>query len=220
MDERKTTTSNRCMVLVCALLMAWTPVWSAPPPAAIGRVTGGGPVRLNGIAAPTGTNVFAGNRINTGSEAPGYVSLTQGGRLVLGRSTTAEISQDGDGVTVRLDRGVLGVVSAAKLPVIVSAGGVTVRAERDDGVYEVSLEGKELKVLASHGSATATGANRSVEVPQGKVMNATVKGSSLSGKGQVVLAGLVFAGVAGIGLGVALSNQTRHCISTGELNCQ
>ncbi|HEV2386523.1 MAG TPA: hypothetical protein VGS20_04635 [Candidatus Acidoferrales bacterium] len=211
------------LALVCSLLLAFQPVWGAPAPAPIGRVSGPGPVELNGIAAPTGTIVYAGNRVTTGAQAIGYVSLARGGRLVIGRSTSARIDQDGKGFTVQLDRGVVGAVSEASGPIVVMAGGVTIRPKQASGVYEVALNGNALKVLANHGSMMAEGASRTVEVPEGKVMDASVsppQGQSFTGTGDIVLISLLAAAGLGIGLGVALSGQGKTCASSSQLNCQ
>lgn len=219
--ERATITAKGLLALVCSFLMVCQPVWGAPPPVPIGRVSGGGPVQLNGIAAPTGTIVYAGNRIETGAAGVSYIALSHGGRLVIGASSSALITKNPKSISVKLDRGVLGAVSEAKTPIVVTAAGVIVRTKQAKGVYEVALEGTSLKVLADHGTAIAEAPSRTVEVPQGKEMDAAVKqGSALTAGQQLALAGLIAAGITGIGLGVALGTENnKTCVSAGQV-CQ
>lgn len=209
------------LVMICSVLMAFQPVFAAPSASVMGTVSGRGQIELNGIAVPAGTIVYSGNRIETSPRGIGYMTVAQGGRLVFGRSTSAQVADSAGSFLVRLDRGVMGAVSEPKAPIVVAAGGITIRAKQATGAFEVSLNGTSLRVLARHGSALAEAANRTVEIPEGKVMDATTApGQSFTGKGKLLLGGLIGATVLGIGLGVGLSGQGNNCVSPSQLSCQ
>ena len=218
------------MVLICTLLLAFQPAFGAPAASPIGTVNGKGLVRLNGLAAAAGTTVYAGNRIATGPGADGYVTLANGGRLVLGASTFAQIQgSGGNGIAVKLERGVVGAVSAPKTPIVVEANGVTIRSKQASGAYEVELNGKALRVLARHGTTLATASNRTVEVSEGKLMKATVAPASQSPppspkshKREAALVLLTGVAVVGAGLGVALAYPGKTCqtVSPSGFTCR
>jgi hypothetical protein len=215
------------LVLTCSLLMAFPPVFGAPAASPIGTVNGKGTIRLNGLPAAVGTTVYAGNRIATGPGADGYVTLAHGGKLVLGGSTFARIetAPGGEGISVILDRGVVGAVSDTKTPVVVEADGVTVRTKQASGAYEVELNGKTLRVLARHGTTLAAASNRTVAVGEGKLMRAnvaTARQTSNSHKRTAVLVLLTGVAVAGAGLGVALAYPGKTCqsVSPSGFTCR
>ena len=185
MRATRPTSERWILVLVCSLLMALQPALGTPPAGAIGRVSGRGPVLLNGVAAPVGANVYAGNRIATGRRAAAYVVLAQGGELVLGGSTVARITQNARGFSVNLDHGVVGAVSDSRVPVIIKARGVTIRSKQTSGAYQVALNGRMLRVLARQRGTLVEASNRTVEVAPGKLMEANaVPKESLSKKGK------------------------------------
>jgi hypothetical protein len=228
MKEARAIGEKGLLALICSLLMAFQPVFGAPSALPIGTVNGKGPIRLNGLPAAAGTTVYAGNRITTGPAAAGYVTLAHGGKLVLGGSTLARIqtAPGGEGISVMLDRGVVGAVSDAKTPIVVEAGGVTIRTKQASGAYEVELSGNKLRVLARHGTTLAAASNRTVEVSEGKLMTANVgstpQTSSNSHKREAVLVLLTGVAVAGAGLGVALAYPGKTCqaVSPSGFTCR
>jgi hypothetical protein len=228
MKEARAIGGKGLLALICSLLMVFQPVFGAPTVAPIGTVNGKGPIQLNGLPAAAGTTVYAGNRIATGRGADGYVTLTNGGKLVLGGSTIAKIetARNGHGISVKLARGVVGAVSDAKTPIVLEAGGVTIRTKLAAGAYEVELNGNALRVLARHGTTLATASNRTVEVPEGKLMMATEapapQSSNHSKKRQAILVLLTGVAVASAGLGVALAYPSKTCqtVSPSGFTCR
>jgi hypothetical protein len=220
MEEGNADPRRIAMVLFGSVLFALQPVWCAPLRPAIGRVSGPGPVQLNGIAAPVGTNVYAGNRITTAPGAIGYVSLAQGGKLVLGGETSARIRQSGEGFSVQLESGALGAVSEAGAPIVVTAGGVTVRAKRSAGSFEVELNGKTLSVFARSGPAQVESANRIVEIGEDNFMRATLNpGETPGGNGQTLRGSLRDISIVRSNAGMGLDHHGRkpcHGISPSK----
>ena len=211
------------LVLICSLLIAFQFALAAPPAAPIGRVSGRGPVLLNGVPAPAGSNVYAGNRIATGRRAAVYVALARGGKLVFGGSTIARVVENASGFSVALDRGVVGAVSDSSAPVLIEARGVTVRTKDPAGAYQVSLSGNTLRVLARNGGAIVDAANRTVELAPGKLMNASVDPKTdLSNKKKVFVGVLTGVAVVSAAVGIALSYPTKTCktVSPSGFSCQ
>lgn len=228
MKEARAIGKKGLLALICSLLMACQPVFGAPSASPIGTVNGKGQIQLNGLPAAAGTTVYAGNSIATGPGADGYVTLADGGKLVLGGSTIAQIEtmRGRHGISVKLDRGVVGAVSDAKTPIVVKAGGVTIRPKQASGAYEVELNGNKLRVLGRHGTTLAAASNRTVEVRQGKLMRATVApsphSSNNSKKRQAILVLLTGVGIVGAGVGVALAYPSKTCqtVSPSGFTCR
>ncbi len=218
-----TTEAKGLLVLVCALLVAFPSALAAPPAVAIGRVSGRGPILLNGVSAPAGANIYAGNRIATGRRAAIYVALARGGKLVFGGSTIARISENTTGISVTLNRGVVGVVSEPHAPVLVDAHGVTIRTKQRAGAYQVALNGNSLRILTRTGGALVEAANRTVALAPGKLMKASLAPKTPSSKKKKALIAVI-TGVAVVsaGVGIALSYPTETCksVSPSGFTCQ
>jgi hypothetical protein len=214
------------LAMLCSMLMAFQPVFGTPAAQFLGTMNGSGPLELNGITVPTGTLVYSGNRIETSPQGSGYMALAQGGRIILGQSTSAQVVDSSEGYWVRLDHGVIGAVSSAKAPIVITAGGITVRTKKATGTFEVSLNGSSLKVVARHGSALVVEGNRTIEIPEGKAIDATVgpsSGTVAGGSHTLLITGITVAAVAGGvlgGLGAAGTFSGGSCVSTSQLSCQ
>jgi hypothetical protein len=212
------------LVLLCSTLLVFQPAFGTPPPSPLGTVSGRGPIQLNGVAVPAGTDIYPGSRIATGQQAAGYISLASGGKLVLGGSTLARVrvAPAGHGITVDLNQGVVGAVSDPKMPITVVADGVTVRTKQAGGAYEVELDGHSLRVLARRGTALAAASNRTEVVGAGKLLKATVSPAPQSSrKKKAALVLLTGAAIVGAGLGVALAypSKTCHSVSPSGFTC-
>ena len=223
MNGTRTAGANWLMSLLCSLLMAIQPALGAPVSAPIGRVNGKGPIELNGVTAPAGADVYLGNRIATGPKASGNVTLAEGGKLVVGSSTSAEITKNSRGFLVRLDRGVVGAVSENRSPIVVSAGGVTIRPRLASGAYEVELNGNKLEVLARRGGALVEAANRTVAVAPGKLLKANLAPKTPSSKKKkALIAAITGVAVVGAGVGIALAYPSETCqtVSPSGFTCR
>jgi hypothetical protein len=209
--------------VIGALLLAFNPALAAPPGSPLGTITSRGAVEVNGVPVPKRMNVYAGNRIVTARGAVAVVQLAGGGELVMGGETSASFTSLSDGLVVKLDSGVVDAVSDSKVPVLVKVRGVTIRAGKRDGTFEVSINGRSLRVVARRGPAVAETANQTVRIDDGKTMK-TRLARAAEGSGRDMRAIVIAAGAAGAaGLATAItslsgsSNQT--CVSPSTLSC-
>lgn len=208
-------------VLICCLLLIFQPAFGASP-AAIGTVDGNGQAQVNGAAVPNGAVLYAGDEVATTSRGTAFVYLAKGDRLALGSSTVAHVRPDGKGFTVSLHQGRIAAITQKGMPIVVHANGITIEPKLASGSYEVALNGNVLEVLSRRGTTLAEAANRTAEVGEGKLLKADVaQGPAPAGKSkkQMVLVALIAAGVVGAGLGVALAEPTRKCVSQSGLTC-
>jgi ferric-dicitrate binding protein FerR (iron transport regulator) len=209
--------------VIGSLLLAFDPGIAAPPASLLGTVNSRGAVEVNGVRAPNGMNVYAGNRIITGRVAVAIVMLAGGGKLVLGGSTSASLTSMSEGLLVKLDRGVVDAVSEEKVPVLVEVEGVTIRARNRDGVFEVAANGRSLRVVARRGAVLAEAANQSARVDAGKTMKTTVAPATEGSRGEMKTI-LIVAGAAGAaGLAATVSSLSgsskQTCVSPSQLSC-
>lgn len=213
MKVAKTAAEKSMLAILSSLLMAFPPAGATAPVAPVGRMTSTGSVWVNGLAAPAGTNVYAGNEISTGSQAAVEVALARGGKLVLGGSTIARVSVAGQGFSVALDRGVVGVVSESRAPVVLDAYGVTIRTKEPAGAFQVALAGRSLLVLARQGGALVEAVNRTVEVAPGRLLQAGVvpqnPDSRSPAKHKELVLVLTTVTVLGAAAGLALADPSR-----------
>lgn len=211
------------MAVFGSLLLALDPALAVPPASILGSINSRGDVRVNGVRAPSGTIVYAGNRIVTAPGAVAVVVLASGGKLALGSSTKASLQNNSGKLLVKLDHGVVDAVSKAKAPVVVEAGGVMVRTRNRSGAFEVSVRGRSLRVIARRGPAVAQAANRTVDIGAGKTMKTHVARASRSARGHmgtvVIVAGA--AGAAGLAAAIrGLSGASKQtCASPSQLSC-
>lgn len=211
------------LVLICSMLMAFQPVFGSPANA-IGTVTSS-EARLNGSPVPDGAVVYAGDRIATTAGGNASIRLQRGAELSLAESTAAQVTSSEKGYAVELDQGRVEAVAGAKAPVVVNSDGLTVMAKAKNGSYEVALNGDKMEIVSRRGTTVAEAANRTVEIPEGMMLKATMAqgppstGRSGLQKKDMVIALLIAAGVTGAGLGVALAEPTKHCASGSGLTC-
>lgn len=208
-------------VLTACLLLALQPVLGTPLPSAMGTVNGAGQTQVNGVAALNGTVLYSGDRIVTGPGGNAFIHLATGDQVVLGQSTAAKVATSGKGYTVLLDHGTVQTAGQADARIVVMAQGVTVEPRPPSGSYAVSLNGSALEVVARRGTAVAEASNRTVVIPEGKLMKATTaQTQSSSGKKEIILVAVIAAVNAGVVLGVALGAEpSRTCVSQSGLTC-
>lgn len=206
-----------------SLLLVLDPAIAAPPASLLGTMNSRGAVEVNGVRAPNGLNVYAGNRIVTGRGAIAIVMLARGGKLALGSSTSASLVRIPNGLVVKLDRGVVDAVSEEKVPVLVKVEGVTIRARNRDGAFEVIANGRSLRVVARRGTVLAEAGNRTVRIDAGKTMKTSVAPAAGGSRGEMRTI-LIVAGAAGTaGLAAAVSSLSQSskqtCVSPSQLSC-
>ena len=214
--------SKAILATLCSLLLVYAPVAGAGTPTALGKLDSKGPTDVNGTAASTGTTVFPGDRITTQREASASLSLASGSQLTLAASSSLQMKDSGGQPAAKLERGGVAVLSRASAPVVVEAGGARVHASNGGGVFAVILDGNNLKVLASKGAAKVEAANRTVEVGEGKMLEAAMApqqpaGDQPSEMGTFELVLLsASAAAAFVALGIAVKKLTESCTGTAS----
>ena len=214
------------MGMLSVVPLTFAPAAPGGAAAIIGAVNGRGTVQVNGVPAPNGTNIYAGNRIATGPGAVAIVALARGGKLAFGGSTSAlMIFESARGrLLVKLEGGVVDAVSEAGAPVEVEAGGVRIRAKGGSGAFEVAMAGRSLRVLARRGTVLAAAAKRTLQIAQGKTLKATLaRPWPAAGAGHLT-AVMIVAGAAGaVGLAAAVhslsGSSQQSCVSPSQMSC-
>jgi len=198
--------------VVLSAAIAYQPALAAPP--TLGQAIIKGQARINGVATPSGTSLFAGDRVATSTDSIAQLQLTKGGNVFLPASSVVVLEPEGDPVTLGLEQGALAVLSKNSSPLTVEANGVRILAPTDSAaVIEVAITGNSLKVLARRGKAIVESADRTIEVPEGKELDATVASAPKQGPSEAKPAGrnrletwvlviAVAAGLTGLILGI------------------
>lgn len=210
----------RTFIVVCvSFIFAYQPVaWSASP-ATVGQIATEGNAEINGLNAVTGGSVFSGDRIITRPDSRASLFLTNGSRLVLLGSSSAQIKTTGNHLMAVLDRGQLAIVSPSTSPLAVEAGGTKIVPGKDGSIYVVALNANRLKVMAQKGTVSVEASNRTVDVAEGKTLNATldpqqepegVGASAIQNRSGPILL-VISLGLAGTALALAIVDITAGC---------
>jgi len=136
----------------------------------IGTVSSSGVAQVNGTAVPTGTTIFAGDRIVNPEVSNAALNLRGGSRLILTGAGSLQIEPNTNEPSARLDKGSLAVLTHASSPVTVEAAGTRITGGGGDAVYAVTVDGNNLQITANKGRAEVEGADRTLEVPEGKTL--------------------------------------------------
>jgi ferric-dicitrate binding protein FerR (iron transport regulator) len=201
----------------------------------LGQVIVKGQAKVNGIVTPSGANMFIGDQLATGADSVAELALTGGNKILLPGSSVVVLHQEANRTIVKLAEGAIAVLSKSSSPVIIEANGAWIRpAAGAPVVLEIATRGNSLKVLARRGSATVEAANKSLEVPEGKELDATVAASSgqlpdgrPAGRNRLttwVFIAAVAASFTGLALGIAatLRPNPQDCqvaTTTGQVVC-
>jgi ferric-dicitrate binding protein FerR (iron transport regulator) len=210
------------IALVLSLLLVTLPVLPAEPPAAVGKLTTRGAAEVNGTALPNEATVFSGDRLATQKDSAMALSLGAGNQVFFPELTRARLERNGNETKVSLERGALAVVSrSGNVPVVETSGVRIQTAGLSPAIFEVAVSGTSLKVLVRAGTMRVIAADRTVEVPEGKMLEATMTPaqpapqaapagtgmtSGLSTIQVIAIAGSLAVGLTGLALGaVALT---------------
>lgn len=224
---------RRAFLACCvSFLLAYVPVTPAAPPIAVGKATIKGSAEINGSAAPGQFTLFSGDRIATRSNTAAQLALPGGNEVLLPSRSEATVTQVAKTFHVRLNHGSLAVLSKASNPVVIEASGARIRpAAGVAAVLEVAVNGNEIRVISRRGAATIEAANRTVKVPSGKELVASMapppppqeSESGLSSMDKATLVVATAAGLTGLALGIdALTRPNpSNCkvISSSTISC-
>ncbi len=208
-------TAKALLAVLCSALLLYAPVAAQADPAAMGKINTKGPTAVNGLAVPAEASLFTGDRIVTEKDASASVVLVTGGRLLVAGSSSVVLRDGPNQLTAALDRGAVGVFSRGDKPVTTEAAGTRIHAAQPGGFYEVAVNGNAVRVVAVKGAATVEGANRTVEVAEGKTLDATMApappdvAAGLSTFEKAVIFLSAGAGLTGLGLGIAAIERAK-----------
>jgi ferric-dicitrate binding protein FerR (iron transport regulator) len=177
---------------------------------AAGKMITTGSAEVNGIAAPAVTSVFAGDHIATQKEATMSLSFAGGDSVVLPELTKAALNQKDGRFVVNLEDGTVSVMNKTLTPILIEVNGASIRAASNQpALYDVTVHGNMLRVVAHSGAAYVETPNRSGNIEAGNVLTATVSAGpppagAGGGGGFPVWAIATIAVAAGAGLGVGI----------------
>ncbi len=209
------------LAVVVSLLLVYAGVAPAYPPAAVGTIQAKGRVEVNGVVLPSEGTLYAEDRIVIGKDAAGSLMLAGRDQVFLPELSVAAIRQAGERLRVVLEQGSLAVVSRAERPLQVQALGAQISAAGGAAIFEVAVRGRALEVLSRHGTATVVAADRTIEVPAGMKLEATVAPAPVNGLSafdKFVLVTAVGLGVAGFAVALAafLRDEPQECRVVGS----
>lgn len=225
----KRITGQATLAILCSLLLAYEPVTGAGAKTTLGRMNVHGPVKVNGAAVTAETTVFAGDRVTTAPGSRASLSLAGGGQLVPLGASSFQMRHSGDRLTAALAEGGLAVLSHARTPIFVEVAGARIHPPKDGGFFVLTVNGNSLRVVARKGALAVEAADRTVEVPEGKAIEASMatpaqqpegagatKGLSTFAKVAIVLA--VAGAIAGIAVGLN-SGDDCNVVSPSRIQC-
>jgi hypothetical protein len=209
-------TSKAILAMLTAALLVYAPI--AEPAAAtapmLGQVIAKGNVKINGTATPSGGTFFSGDEVVTGTKTVAELVLNGGSKVLLPQTSAVVLNNAAAQVIVNLKQGSLAVLSRGSSPVFIDANGARIKPAANAAiVMEVAVLGNSLKVLVRRGSASVETADKTLEVEEGKELDATVAPPAPQGSGVPGLAGksnletwvfitAIAAGLTGLTLGI------------------
>jgi ferric-dicitrate binding protein FerR (iron transport regulator) len=177
---------------------------------AAGKIITTGSAEVNGIAAPAVTSVFVGDHIATQKEATMSLSFAGGDSVVLPELTKAALNRRDGRFVVNLEDGTVSVMNKTQTPIVIEVNGASIRAASNQpALYDVTVHGNMLRVVAHSGAAFVETPNRSGTIEAGNALTATVSAGpppagAGGGGGFPVWAIATIAVAAGAGLGVGI----------------
>lgn len=210
----------RRALAVCAVTaLISQPAISAP--AAIGQITPTGATEVNGVAVARGSAVFSGDQIKTGEHATALLALAAGRQAILEQQSSLQLAAGSKGISGTLGQGYVAVLSPANDPVVIEAGGTRIVPGKDGSVYGVRLAGNRLSVSNKRGSVSVETADRSVAVPEGRTLEASLEAaenpsgagvkSAIASSRLATLAIVVGAGLAATTLTLLVRDLNTNC---------
>lgn len=217
-------------VVVLSFLLLYMPVAPINASAAAGKMITRGAAEINGVAAPAVTSVFIGDRIATEKETTTSLSFAGGDAVVLPQLTKAALGESDGHLVVNLEDGTVSVMNKSRTAIIVQAHGARVEAAANQpALYDVTIHGNALRVVAHGGVARVETANRSGEVQPGNELEATLAPNppqpSTSGGSSAdtwLLVGGAVTGATGLALGAVALDKVNSCTlsaSTNTISC-
>ena len=207
---------NSFFTMLCSGLLVYQPMAApaADSKATLGQIMVSGQADINGVTTSKGASVFVGDQVATQPHSVAEILLAADNKVLLPESSAVVLDQEAGRVVVNLKQGSLAVLSKTSTPAFFEANGARIKPAADVAdVLEIAVRGNSLKILARRGSATVEAADKTLEVEEGKELDATVAPPSPPPQGfpQVaahsrletwVFITAVAAGLTGLALGI------------------
>lgn len=217
-------------VLMLSFLLLYLPVAPVDASTAAGKMITKGSAEINGVAAPAVTSVFVGDRIATEKETTTSLSFSGGDAVVMPQLSKAALGERDGHLVVNLEDGTVSVLNKSHTPIVVEAHGARIQAASNlPAIYDVTIHGNALRVVAHGGVARVDTPTRSGEVQPGSTLDATVAAnppqptpSATSSGSDWLLYGGAAAGATGLALGAVALDKVNSCTlspSTNTISC-
>jgi hypothetical protein len=203
-------TMKAILAILCAVLLIYVPITEPASPAApvLGQVMAKGDLKINGTRMPSGGTIFSGDEVGTGANTVAELIFNGSNKVLLPQSSAVILNSDAGQVIVQLKQGSLAMLSRSAAPVLIDTNGVRIKPAANTAVVmEVAALGNSFKVVMRKGSAEVETANKTLDVPEGKELDATAapvpptpapSPQAPSGKSQLSTWSLIAAGAAGL----------------------
>jgi FecR protein len=201
------------VTLIQVLLLSSILVGVAARPAeassAAAKVTTSGMAILNGAGAPALTTVFPGDHITTQAKSATTLSFSGGNAVVIPERTSVTLGEQSGHPVINLEAGSLSVWNKSGTRLVIMAHGARIAAV-NTALYDVTLHGNMLRVVARSGEARVETANKSGNVEAGNALSATLAQAPVQPAGSNsmftttdwVITGVVAAAATGLGVGI------------------
>jgi hypothetical protein len=208
------------VVVALSFLLLNVPASLIAASTAAGKIITTGSAEVNGVAVPAVTSVFVGDHIATQKEATMSLSFAGGNSVVLPELTKAALNEKDGQFVVHLEDGTVSVMNKTQTPILIEVNGGRIQAASNHpALYDVTVHGNVLRVVARSGAAFVETPNRSGNVEAGNALTATLSagpppaGAGGGGGGVPVWVIATVAVAAGAGLGVGIYEATKSSSS-------
>lgn len=163
------------IALLLSLALVVGPLSAGEKSTAWGNVRAQGRIEVNGVAVPSETTLFVGDRVNALDKGLATVTLGGGSQVFVIENSAAQFQADVKSVT--LERGALGVLHRGGDTVVVISRGAQIHPSKGKSArFLVKLEGKGFLLSSLSGDVDVVASNRTVTVPSGKTMRIELGG--------------------------------------------
>jgi hypothetical protein len=217
-------------VVILSFLLLYVPVAPISAASAAGKMITRGTAEINGVVAPAVTSVFIGDRIATQKEAITSLSFAGGDAIVMPELTKAGLSQSDGHFVVNLGEGTVSVLNKTQAPIVVETHGTRIfAASGQPALFDVTISGNLLRVVARGGVARVETPTRTADVPAGNEIDATLappnpanppqpQAAGSSSGGTWILVGAVVIASTALVVGAVALDKVSNCTVSPSSN--
>jgi hypothetical protein len=217
-------------VVILSFLLLYVPVAPISAASVAGKMITKGTAEINGVAAPAVTSVFVGDRIATQKEATTSLSFAGGDAIVMPELAKAGLGWSEGHFIVNLDEGTVSVLNKTQTPIMVETHGTRIfAASGQPALFDVTISGNLLRVVARGGVARVETPTRTADVPPGNEIDATLvppnppnppqpQSAGSSSAGTWLLIGAVVIASTALVVGAVALNKVENCTVSPSSN--